>query len=83
MPSPQWVVPARARILTLASVSKDKAIELLDGVESFVAIPQSRRDYVAFLWSDKPDRSQAVLVEIFCEQFPGRSTLEVYLDVTP
>ncbi|KAI0378961.1 hypothetical protein F5Y04DRAFT_283331 [Hypomontagnella monticulosa] len=54
----------------LASVSKEKIIELLDGINGFAVIPQTRRDYVAFLWSDRPDRG-AVLVEIFCEQFPG------------
>ncbi|RYO85722.1 hypothetical protein DL766_009367 [Monosporascus sp. MC13-8B] len=37
----------------------------------FQAISQSRQDYVAFFWSDRPDRKNAVLVEIFCEKFPG------------
>lgn len=46
---------------------------LLDGKDAFVAVPQSRQEYVAFLWSDKPDRSNAVLVEIFCEQSAGES----------
>src|SRR5690348_16988257 len=55
----------------LASVSKQQVINLLDGVDGFVAVPQSRLDYVAFLWSDRPNRANAVLVEVFCEQFPG------------
>ncbi|KZF23719.1 hypothetical protein L228DRAFT_246561 [Xylona heveae TC161] len=55
----------------IASISKAQIISLLDGKDGFAAIPQSRQDYVAFLWSDKPDRSNAVLVEIFCEQFAG------------
>src|SRR4029077_5058450 len=55
----------------IASISKQQIITLLDGKEGFVAVPQSRQDYVAFLWSDTPNRSNAVLVEIFCEQFAG------------
>lgn len=55
----------------IASVSKQQIVALLDGKDGFTAVPQSRQDYVAFLWSDKPDRSRAVLVEIFCEQFSG------------
>ncbi|GIK03805.1 hypothetical protein Aspvir_007879 [Aspergillus viridinutans] len=53
----------------IASVSNEHIVTLLDGKDGFAAIPQSRQDYVAFLWSDKPDRRNAVLVEIFCEQF--------------
>ena len=56
----------------LASVNKQQIISLLDGEAGFQAIPQSRQDYVAFLWSDKPNRDRAVLVEIFCESFPGK-----------
>lgn len=55
----------------IASVSKQQIIDLLDGKDGFISVPQSRQDYVAFLWADKPDRSNAVLVEIFCEQFMG------------
>lgn len=55
----------------LASVSKQQIVALLDGKNGFVAIPQGRQDYVAFLWSDMPDRRYAVLVEIFCEQYSG------------
>lgn len=55
----------------IASISKEQILTVLDGKDGFSAIPQSRQDYVAFLWSDKPDRSQAVLVEIFCERFSG------------
>lgn len=55
----------------LASISKQQIVALLDGKGGFAAIPQGRQDYVAFLWSDRPDRGNAVLVEIFCEQFAG------------
>jgi hypothetical protein len=53
----------------LAASDKQKLLELLDGKEGFSAVPQSRDDYVAFLWSDKPNRSRGILVEIFPEQF--------------
>lgn len=56
----------------LASGSKEQIINILDGQDGFVVVPQSRTDYVAFLWSDAQDRSRAVLVEIFCEQYPGK-----------
>lgn len=56
----------------LASVSKDQIIRLLNNREGFQVIPQSRQDYVAFFWSNRADRTNAVLVEIFCEQFPGK-----------
>ncbi|KKZ61108.1 hypothetical protein EMCG_04306 [[Emmonsia] crescens] len=55
----------------IASVTKQEILNLLDGEAGFVAVPQSRQDYVAFLWSDHPNRNRAVLVEIFCEGFPG------------
>lgn len=55
----------------IASISKQQIIAVLDGQAGFAAVPQSRQDYVAFLWSDVPERSNAVLVEIFCEQFSG------------
>ncbi|GAO17227.1 uncharacterized protein UV8b_05489 [Ustilaginoidea virens] len=55
----------------LASVSKEQIIRLLDGKAGFQVIPQSRQDYVAFLWSEHANRRNSVLVEIFCENFPG------------
>lgn len=75
-------VAVKARtLIALPSISKQQIIDLLDGKEGFAAITQrrpsyvtqSRQDYVAFQWSDKPDRSDPVLVEIFCEQFAGES----------
>lgn len=57
----------------LSSVTKQQIIGLLDGKAGFDAVPQARQDYVAFLWSDKPNRERAVLVEIFCEGFPGKT----------
>ncbi|OJD20447.1 hypothetical protein ACJ73_08221 [Blastomyces percursus] len=55
----------------IASVNKQQILNILDGKNGFVAMSQLRQDYVAFLWSDKPNRERAVLVEIFCEGFPG------------
>ncbi|TVY83017.1 hypothetical protein LSUE1_G002429 [Lachnellula suecica] len=55
----------------VASVTKAQIIALLDAKDGFAAVPQGRQDYVAFLWSNTPNRKNAVLVEIFCEQFPG------------
>ena len=63
----------------IASVNKEQIISALDGKEGFQYIPQAREDRVAFFWSDKPNREQAVLVEIFVEQFPGESILRPYL----
>jgi hypothetical protein len=56
----------------LAGVTKKQIIDVLDGKEGFFVVPQTREDYVAFLWSEKPNRQNAVLVEIFCDQFPGK-----------
>lgn len=55
----------------IASVSKEQIIDLLHGKQGFTVIPQARQDYVAFLWTERADGRNAVLVEIFCEQFPG------------
>ena len=55
----------------LASVSKAQIIGLLNGKEGFQFIDQSRDDYVAFFWSNQPNRQNAVLVEIFVERFNG------------
>jgi len=59
----------------VASVNKQQIISVMNGKEGFFAVPQGRQDYVAFLWSDQPNRQNAVFVEIFCEQFPGMSKL--------
>lgn len=55
----------------LASASKEQIVALLHGTDGFEYIDQNRTDYVAFLWSDKPRDSRAVLVEIFVDQFQG------------
>lgn len=55
----------------LAAISKPEIVALLDGTDGFTVLSQARTDYVAFLWSEKVDRSQAVLVEIFVEDFKG------------
>jgi hypothetical protein len=57
----------------IASVSKHQIIQQLNGKQGFQFIDQARDDYVAFLWSDKPNRQNAVLVEIFVEQFQGKT----------
>lgn len=60
----------------LAAVTKEAAVALLHGKNGFTVIPQTRQDYVAFFW-DEPGKSTGVkvnpvLVEIFCERFPGK-----------
>lgn len=62
----------------IAAVSKQSLIAFVDGKAGFQYISQSRPDYVAFFWSDKPDRRNPVLVEVFVEQFEGmlHSSLE-------
>ncbi|KAI1371553.1 hypothetical protein F4677DRAFT_450205 [Hypoxylon crocopeplum] len=55
----------------LASASKDQVVELLHKKDGFVVIPQTRQDYVAFFWDDQAEGRDPVLVEIFCEKFPG------------
>lgn len=67
----------------LASLTKAQAISILDGKNGFTVIPQTRQDYVAFLWTPPGDKNRAVLVEIFCESFPGKSLpAPVRVDVT-
>jgi hypothetical protein len=56
----------------IASISKQDAIDILDGKEGFHYVDQTRDDYVAFLWSDSPKKERPVLVEIFVEKFPGK-----------
>jgi hypothetical protein len=56
----------------IASISKQDAIDILDGKEGFHYVDQTRDDYVAFLWSDSPKKERPVLVEIFVEIFPGK-----------
>ncbi|KAK7525489.1 uncharacterized protein IWZ02DRAFT_237616 [Phyllosticta citriasiana] len=50
----------------IVSVSKQEILHILDGKNGFKALPQTREDYVAFLWSENPTE----LVEIFCAKFP-------------
>jgi hypothetical protein len=68
----------------LAGATKQQLIDLLDGKGGFVKAPietrfigapnQISEDYVAFLWSERPNRQNEVLVEIWCDQFPGKFT---------
>ncbi|KAK5069154.1 hypothetical protein LTR64_008693 [Lithohypha guttulata] len=55
----------------IAKVNKERLINIVDGRSGFVFVNQTRQDYVAFLWSDTPDRRNAVLLEVFVDQFPG------------
>ncbi|KAJ5679400.1 hypothetical protein N7462_007644 [Penicillium macrosclerotiorum] len=56
----------------LASASKEQIISMMDKKDGFVLIPQCRQDYVAFFWCGNPPEDRyPVLVEIFCERFPG------------
>ncbi len=55
----------------VASASKQQIVALLDGKYGFKYIDQTRTDYVAFSWSDKPKDPRAILVEIFVDQFQG------------
>ncbi|KAL4799216.1 hypothetical protein BDV19DRAFT_385467 [Aspergillus venezuelensis] len=56
----------------LASITKEQVIALLNGKDGFAVIPQTPQDYVAFLWSERADGRNAVLVEIFCEHFADK-----------
>jgi hypothetical protein len=66
----------------LAGATKQQMVDVLDGKEGFVKAPiqtrfmgapnQTSDDYVAFLWSDQPNRKNEVLVEIWCDRFPGK-----------
>lgn len=56
----------------LAAVEKQQILKILDNKDGFVSIPQTGQDYVACFWSNSSNRERAVLVEIFCERFPGR-----------
>ena len=66
----------------LAASHKQQLLELLDGKEGFAAVNQMRDDYVAFLWSDKADRSRGILVEIFPEQFEGEHNVNSHLNIS-
>ena len=61
----------------LAGVNKQRIVDVLDGKDGFARLPQVREDYVAFLWSNTLNRHNAVLVEIFSEQFPGEFILKI------
>lgn len=59
----------------IASITKEAAVALLNGNNGFTVIPQTRQDCVAFFW-DEPGKNTGVkvnpvLVEMFCERFPG------------
>ena len=55
--------------------SKEQGVKALDGKHGFKVVPQSREDYVAFLWSDHVDYSDAVLLEFFVTDFDGKDIL--------
>jgi len=59
-------------MLTLSFfASKEQVVKALDRKQGFVVVPQGREDYVAFLWSDHANRSDAVLLEFFVTDFEG------------
>lgn len=62
----------------LVAIDKANILKILDGQGipgrgNFAAINQTRQDYVAFFWTSEKDakKNHSVLVEIFCEKFPG------------
>jgi len=55
----------------MAHANKARLVALINGKDGFRLIPQTREDYVAFFWSVGPRRDDAVLVELFPDQFPG------------
>lgn len=54
----------------LAAISKPEIVALLHGSDGFAAVPQTREDYVAFLWSEEA-HVRSVLVEVFVSDFKG------------
>ena len=61
----------------IASITKPQILELLNDRDGFSALPQTRQDYVAFIWSTFANESigDSVLVEVFCADFPGEWTI--------
>lgn len=55
----------------LADLTKAKAVSVLDGKIGFNLVPQTREDYVAFVWKEKPESKAHVLVEVFPSKYPG------------
>ncbi|RMZ81346.1 hypothetical protein DV738_g2246, partial [Chaetothyriales sp. CBS 135597] len=49
----------------IAKVDKEQLINILDGRSGFAFVNQTRQDHGAFLWSDTPDRKNAVVLEVF------------------
>lgn len=66
----------------IVSATKPEILSLIDGKDGFSAINQPREDYIAFLWSERPDRSSPILVEIFCDRFPGKFKVPFSRDET-
>ncbi|KAF2459393.1 hypothetical protein BDY21DRAFT_189807 [Lineolata rhizophorae] len=54
----------------MVAASKNEVLKLLQRKDGFIAVPQKRQDYIAFLWSNRHGKEYPVLVEIFCETFP-------------
>lgn len=55
----------------IANASKQQIINALDTYAGLAIVSQDRDDYVGLSWSDKPDRSDAVLIHVFCSVYPG------------
>ncbi|CEJ54796.1 hypothetical protein PMG11_01089 [Penicillium brasilianum] len=55
----------------IANASKQQIINSLDTYAGLTVVSQDRDDYVGISWSDRPDHSDAVLIHIFCSEYPG------------
>ncbi len=53
----------------ITSVSKQQILSILNGKQGFEYLNQAREDYVAFFWSDRPDKTRALLLEILSRIF--------------
>ncbi|KAI1135555.1 hypothetical protein F5Y05DRAFT_416228 [Hypoxylon sp. FL0543] len=55
----------------LARITKLQVIQLFHEQEGFRVVSQVRDDYALLFWFDPAKKHNPVVVEIFCEQFPG------------
>jgi hypothetical protein len=55
----------------IAIASKQQIINAIDREAGIAVISQHRDDYIGISWSDRPDRSDPVLIHIHCSVYPG------------
>ncbi len=55
----------------IAALSKDQIVEVVSRNPQFRFMQNTRQDYSCFVWSDKKDMRDSVLVEVFPERFTG------------